>query len=74
MEALRLADKMIELAEQGDIDREDVACGVLFGVILDSAYKIKQLAEQERAAHIKKGWWKQAKNGMVSIQEPDKIL
>ncbi len=56
--ALHLVEEMIELANQGDAEREDVGCGILYGVIRDSAYKIKQLSEKERAAHIKKGWWK----------------
>jgi hypothetical protein len=33
-------------------------CGVLYGVIRGSAYKIKKLAETEKEAHMKKGWWK----------------
>ncbi len=55
---LQLADKMIELAEQGDAEREDTGCGILYGVLLDSAYKLKRLAEKEKEKHIKKGWWK----------------
>ena len=58
METLKLVEKMIELAHQGDADREDVSCGVLYGVMLDSAFKLKKLAEQERDSHIAKGWWK----------------
>jgi hypothetical protein len=30
----------------------------LYGVLRDSAYKIRRLAETEKGAHIKKGWWK----------------
>jgi hypothetical protein len=60
IETLKLVDKMVELAQQGDADREDVSCGVLYGVMLDSAFKIKKLAEEEKESHIKKGWWKQA--------------
>ncbi len=55
---LALVENMIELAGKGDVDREDVSCGILYGVILDSAYKIKKLAEEEKQAHVKKGWWK----------------
>jgi hypothetical protein len=55
---LQLADKMIELAEIGDAEREDTGCGILYGVLLDSAYKLKRLAEEEKEKHIKKGWWK----------------
>jgi len=54
---LILVNKMLALAEEGDANREDTNCGVLFGVIRDSAYKIRQLAEAEREAHIKKGWF-----------------
>ena len=55
---LKLTDKMIELAETGDAQREDTGCGILYGVLLDSAYKLKRLAEEEKENHIKKGWWK----------------
>jgi hypothetical protein len=53
-----LAREMLLLSDEGDALREDSGCGVLYGVIRDSAYKIKKLAEAEREAHIKKGWWK----------------
>ena len=48
---------MIDLANRGDIDREDVGCGILYGTMRDSAYKLKLLAEKEKGKHIKKGWW-----------------
>jgi hypothetical protein len=54
---LKLAEEMIRLADQGDADREDVGCGILYGILRDSAYKLKQLAEKEKIAHQKKGWW-----------------
>ncbi|MBE9580271.1 MAG: hypothetical protein IMF18_01470 [Proteobacteria bacterium] len=56
---LKLVEDMLGLADEGDAVREDTGCGVLYGVIRDSAYKIKKLAETERDAHIKKGWWKE---------------
>jgi len=49
---------MLEVADQGDAVREDTGCGVLYGVVRDSAFRIKKLAEAEKEAHIKKGWWK----------------
>ena len=58
---LQLTDKMIELAKIGDAESEDTGCGILYGVLLDSAYKIKGVAEKEREKHIKKGWWKKEK-------------
>jgi hypothetical protein len=54
---LNLVDEMIRIADMGDIEREDNGCGILYGVLLDSAYKVKKLAEQEKEKHIEKGWW-----------------
>jgi hypothetical protein len=51
---LKLAELMLKLADEGDAVREDVGCGVLYGVLRDAAYRIKKLAEAERAAHLKK--------------------
>jgi hypothetical protein len=56
-DTLRLADRMIEVADQGDEAREDTGCGVLFGVLRDHAFKIRKLAQAEKEAHIRKGWW-----------------
>jgi len=55
---LELTKSMLEVADQGDAAREDSGCGVLYGVLRDSAYKIRMLAEAERKKHIKKGLWK----------------
>jgi hypothetical protein len=57
-ETLNLVEQMLGLADQGDDVREDPGCGVLYGILRDSAYKIKQVAEAERVIHIKKGWWR----------------
>ncbi len=62
---IRLTREMIRLANRGDADREDIGCGVLYGVLRDSAYKILQLAEAEKERHQAKGWWQEAR----SIQE-----
>lgn len=56
---LILVNEMLVLAEEGDAVREDINCGILYSVLRDSAYKLKNLAEIEREAHIKKGWWKE---------------
>ncbi len=52
---------MIRLAGRGDAEREDVGCGVLYGVMLDAAYKIRKLAEKEKNSHKDKGWWDEKK-------------
>lgn len=48
---------MLELAQDGDDQRLDTGCGVLYGVLRDYAYKIIQLAEAEKRAHEAKGFW-----------------
>gem|GEM_PF-903036 len=56
---LELTSAMIELSLKGDADREDTGCGILYGIMRDSAYKIMKLAEKEKEKHIKKGWWEE---------------
>jgi hypothetical protein len=58
-QTILLADRMITLANQGDSDREDTGCGILYGMLRDSGYKIKQLAEVEKCKHIAKGGWEE---------------
>ncbi|MGM0453136.1 MAG: hypothetical protein ACQERN_08215 [Thermodesulfobacteriota bacterium] len=54
---LHLVKRMIALAEKGDAERDDVGCGILYGIVRDAAYKIKKVAESEKDAHIRKGKW-----------------
>ncbi|MHB8070037.1 MAG: hypothetical protein ACYDIC_19265 [Desulfobaccales bacterium] len=54
---LDLAAVMLELADAGDAVREDVGCGVVYGVLRDSAYRLKKLAEEEREKHIRQNRW-----------------
>jgi hypothetical protein len=56
-QTLCLVEEMIRLADKGDVEREDTNCGILYGILRDSAYKLKSLAEKEKEAHRKKGWW-----------------
>lgn len=60
-DTLRLTEKMLELADLGDEAREDVGCGVLYGLLRDSAFKIRKLAEQEKVDHIRRGAWPEKK-------------
>lgn len=55
---LKMVEDMIELADQGDAQREDVGCGILYGILRDSAFKIRQVAEEEKKIHMRKGWWR----------------
>lgn len=43
--------EMLELADLGDNYRNDDGCGVVFGALRDSAYKIRKLARDELARH-----------------------
>ncbi len=49
--------KLLFIADKGDLQREDDGCGVLFGVVRDSAYKMKIEAEREMENHKKTGNW-----------------
>ena len=52
-----LAQEMIKLARAGEEQREDPSCGVLYGILLDSGYRLLDLARKEKHAHVEKGWW-----------------
>ncbi len=54
---LQLANTLLELADKGDLEREDIGCGILYGIMRDAAYKIKKVAESEKALHEKMGNW-----------------
>ncbi len=54
-----MANEMIDLARQGYDQHEDPGCGVLYGILLDSGYRILDLALKEKQAHIQKGWWQE---------------
>ncbi len=60
---IKLAKQMIQLAQDGDEHREDPGCGILYGILLDSGYRILKLAQQEKDNHIKKGWWNETIKG-----------
>lgn len=50
---IELSSVMIKLADLGDVHREDIGCGIVFGVLRDEAYKIRKLAEKELREHQK---------------------
>ncbi|NLD37870.1 MAG: hypothetical protein GX654_13465 [Desulfatiglans sp.] len=55
IKVIALTEEMILLSDEGDALRDDSGCGVLYGVLRDSAYRIKKMAEMERDSHINKG-------------------
>jgi hypothetical protein len=48
---------MLALADEGDRDRDDDSCGVVYGILRDSAYQIRKLGEQECEKHKTAGKW-----------------
>ncbi len=57
-QTIDLAQQMIKLAQKGYEQREDPGCGILYGILLDSGYRLLDLAQKEKHTHMKKGWWK----------------
>ncbi len=54
---IELSEKLLTLSDQGDVDRNDDSCGVLYGVARDAAYKLLSLAEDEKKRHVSSGKW-----------------
>lgn len=48
---IALCNEMLELADLGDYSRLDDRCGIVFGTMRDSAYKIQKLAKNELTRH-----------------------
>lgn len=73
---IEMANEMIDLARQGYDNHEDPGCGVLYGILLDSGYRILDLALKEKQAHIQKGWWQDTvtdpKTGQANKDTADK--
>jgi len=58
LKTISLADRMIDIADEGDRVREDDGCGILYATLRDVGYKIKAMALKEKENHMKKGLWK----------------
>lgn len=55
--ALDLAQKLSSLAEDGDRERNDESCGLLYARVRESAQAIQELAQREMEGHKTKGKW-----------------
>ena len=51
---LDLTDEMIQLADQAEAACNDNGCAVVYGILRDSAYKVKKEAQRERQNHLTK--------------------
>jgi len=54
---LSLVAEMRSLADQGDLDRDDPTCGIIYGILRDAAYKLRRLAEEEMSLHLRMNKW-----------------
>ena len=57
LRTLRLTREMLALADEGDRDRTDDSCGIIYGILRDMAYRLRKLAEEECERHRTVGKW-----------------
>jgi hypothetical protein len=55
---VRITREMLALADEGDRDRNDDSCGILYGILRDTGYRLRKLAEEECQKHKQVGKWK----------------
>lgn len=48
---------MLALANNGDEDRNDTSCGIMYGMLRDCGYKLQKMAKQEKQKHIENNKW-----------------
>ena len=58
LRTIRLTREMLALADEGDQVRSDDSCGILYSVLRDAAYRIRDLAEKECESHKQQGKWR----------------
>jgi hypothetical protein len=54
---LEMTGRMLALADDGDRDRNDPGCGIIYGVLRDAAYRLRRMADEECARHREAGRW-----------------
>jgi hypothetical protein len=54
---IALTREMLALADEGDRDRNDDSCAILYGILRDAAYRIRKKAEEECDRHRQQGKW-----------------
>jgi hypothetical protein len=50
-QVLQLTGEMLNLADTGDRTRTDYGCGIIYGTLRDTAYKIRKMVEKEIESH-----------------------
>ena len=51
---INLTREMLALSDEGDRDRIDSSCGILYGILRDEGYRLRKLAEDEYEKHKKR--------------------
>ncbi len=54
---LAISREMLALADEGDRDRNDSSCAILYGILRDMAYRLRKLADEECAKHKEADKW-----------------
>ena len=54
---INLTREMLALSDEGDRDRNDDSCGIIYGILRDVSYRLRKLAEEECDKHKKAGKW-----------------
>ncbi len=57
LRVIRLSQEMLALADEGDRDRTDASCAIIYGILRDSGYKLRKLADAECEKHRESGKW-----------------
>ena len=52
-----MTKEMLALADEGDRDRLDDSCGILYGILRDVAYRLRRHAREECEKHKLAGKW-----------------
>ena len=54
---IQLTRDMLALSDEGDRDRNDDTCGIIYGILRDTGYRLRKLAEEECEKHKISGKW-----------------
>ena len=56
LRTVRLTREMLALADEGDRDRDDNTCGIIYCILRDTAYRLRKLAQEEFDRHEDGHW------------------
>jgi len=54
---IQMTRDMLALSDEGDRDRNDDTCGIIYGILRDTGYRLRKLAEEECDKHKSSGKW-----------------